>query len=212
MLRLSYKTKVVPLFCLTAVYASPYKVHQRPSADDTNHKKEKQAGEGDAKENHYVPLNIPMDQNIYGSGNTQDPLYNVLDNPVSNDEIIYQNYGSNMEKPASNSVEPVYNSLEESHHEGPKEPDHDGCSSPKGPIYGNTSERCYQKGAEGSDYEPECINEPIYSVIDENLFASVLADDDSFVSRDFVESVFKELGIKLNETSDPSMSDVPTPH
>ena len=190
------------MFCLTAFYASPYKIHEPTSADDTHHKKEKQADEGDTKENHYVPLNIPLDQNIYGSENNQEQFYSVLENPVSDDEIIYHNYGSFMEKTVSNSAEPVYNSLEKSHHEGRKEPNHDGCTSHEGPINSNTSERCHVKGVDGSDYQPEYINEPIYSAIDEDLFASALTDDDSFVTRDFAESVLKELGIKLNETSD----------
>lgn len=156
---------VICLINVLAIYASRCKVPHHPSADDIHCDKEKQSNEADTDQDHYASLNIQEEQNIYGLTDTQEPFYNVLEDPVSDDDIIYQNYGSIVEGPVDDGVEPVYNVLEEPDLEGTECADHYGAISEEGPVDDDV--------------------EPVYNVLEEpDVEGSESADNYGAISED----------------------------
>ena len=166
---------------ISAIYALPYKVphvHRTP-ADDIDCNKKKQTEEGATEVDvHYAPLKIPQEHNIYRPGNNAD----------HDNENVYQNYNSICAEP------PVYNFIEELSTlegsldeeaqpmydvlEGPcfDEFDHYGTVSSEEPVY-TTLERPYQKDTEGPFNNSECVDEPIYNVLEEGPYPSVSGED-----------------------------------
>ena len=156
---------VICLINFLAIYASRCNVPHHPSADETHCDKEKQSNEADIDQDHYASLNIQEEQNIYGLTDTQEPFYNVPEDPVSDDDIIYQNYGSLVEGPANDGVEPVYNVLEEPDLEGSECADHYGAISEEGPVDDGV--------------------EPVYNVLEEpDVEGSESADNYGAISED----------------------------
>ena len=170
---------------VSAIYASNYKVPHvhRTAADGVHCNEKRQTDEGATGVDHYAPLKIPEEHNIYGPG---------LNNADHDNEKMYQNYNSlYIEQPVYNFIEelstsegslgketqPMYNVLE-----GPYLDDlggirHYGTVSSEEPVY-TTLERPYQEGTEGPFNVSECINEPIYNVLDEGPYPSVPREDD----------------------------------
>ena len=118
----------------------------------------------------YAPVIIQGGHNICGPGNTQEPFYNVLEQPTSDSENQLQNDGSRC------SERPVYNILEEqSTLEAPERPIREGAE----PVY-NVLEDPNLGDVEGSDqYSPitsvglddsESTNDPVYDVLEEDTY------------------------------------------
>ena len=142
-----------------------YNVPQRPATkqDDPN------------SDHVYAPVNIQVEHNICGPGNTQEPFYNVLEQSTTDSENQLQNDGS------SCSEQPVYNFLEEqSTPEGPKRPISHGAE----PVY-NVLEDTNVEDAEGTDRygsifsvgldDSESTNEPVSNVLEEDTHGSISA-------------------------------------
>ena len=190
---------VICLINVLAIYASRCKVPHHPSADDIHCDKEKQSNEADIDQEHYASLNIQEEQNIYGLTDTQEPFYNVLESSVSDDEIIYQNYGSIAEGPVDDGVEPVYNVLEEPDLEGSESADNYGAISEEGPVDDgvepvyNVLEEPDVEGSESADNYGAISEEgpvddgvePVYNVLEEpDVEGSESADNYGAISED----------------------------
>ncbi|CAH3180630.1 unnamed protein product, partial [Porites lobata] len=150
-----------------ALYASTYDIPNPLYRDETLSRGENQTQPG-IDDHFYAPLNFQQGCNIYGLGSNQD----------TNDSI-YQNYGAfsieqpiyslleelttvqPMKKPTQESSEPVYNVPDEPDQELSGNPNHFDSIFPEQPVY-NTLESPF-----GSGEDPECINEPIYNVLEE---------------------------------------------
>lgn len=94
------------------------------------------------------------------------------------------------ENPIDVGAEPVYNVLEEPGNDSANESDYGGRISDV--IYVNTLERSRQEAAVANE-DSENINESVYSVIDDDRDTCESADDNDFVTKDFVKNVLKEL-------------------
>ena len=131
----------------------------------------------------YAPLDVPEGHNIYGPRNTQEPVYNVLEQPTTDRETHLQNHGpTSLEQPVYNLMEklstadepkgpvnhgtdPVYKVLEDPNLANTEGPGNYGSNFPEGPIY-NTLEEPYLDGPYKANYNSEYINEPIYNVLE----------------------------------------------
>ena len=168
---------------VSAIYASNYKVPHvhRTAADGIHCNEKKQTDQGATEVDHYAPLKIPEEHNIYGIGNNADC-----------NENMYQNYNSMyIEQPVYNFIEelptsagslgedtqPMYNVLEGPYLDVFSGTDHNGTVSSEEPVY-TTLERPYQEGTEGPFNASGCINEPIYNVLDEGPYPGVSREDD----------------------------------
>lgn len=142
-----------------------YNVPQRPATkqDDPN------------SDHVYAPVNIQVEHNIRGPGNTQEPFYNVLEQLTTDSENQLQFDGS------SSSEQPAFNFLEEqSTPEGPERPIIHGAE----PVY-NVLEDPNVGDAEGTDRygsissvgldDSESTNEPVSNVLEEDTPESISA-------------------------------------
>ena len=159
--------KRLPAYCYSFVemYASIYNVPQRPATKEDDPDSDYE----------YVPENIQVEHNICGPGNTQEPFYNVLEQPTTDSENQLQNNGS------SCSEQPVYNFVEEQPTpEGPKRPIIHGAE----PMY-NVLEDPNVGDAEDTDRsgsissvgpdDSESTNEPVSNVLKEATHESISA-------------------------------------
>ena len=129
------------------------------------------AQDGPKSDNVYAALNIQDGQNIYGPGNAQEPVYNVLQETAAVRETPLQSCGSirpdQLVYHAENrGVEPTYNVLEDPNLENAESPNEHGAFSTQGPIY-NTLEEPYSGKYYKTSCNCECTNEPVYNVLEE---------------------------------------------
>ncbi len=148
--------------CLSAIHTSDFDVpHHQLQVLNGTLRSQKKNSQSDGL---YAALNIPEGHNIYGPGNGQEdiyqnsgssstdqPVYNVLEDPTGRDSII--NNGPS-------ESEPVYNVLEEPYAEGSEGPAWYGSVPVDGPVYSNTLEEPYQYNCSPS------TNEPVYNVLE----------------------------------------------
>ena len=130
----------------------------------------------------YASLSVPEGNNIYGHGNTQDPVYNVLEDPSSENDKEGEYYGSlSMDQPVYNvledlsvgkqgsveneeygEVDPVYNVLDDPYYDGAGMTEHYGSAPVNEPFY-NTLEESHANG-EGIRGAKD---EPVYNTLEE---------------------------------------------
>ena len=126
----------------------------------------------DPKSDHfYAVLNNQDGQSIYGPGNAQEPVYNVLEETGSVRETPFQSYGSiRPDQPVyhagNNVAERTYNVLEDPDLENAESPNEHGTFSTQGPIY-NTLEEPYSGKYYKTSCNYECTSEPVYNVLEE---------------------------------------------
>ena len=154
-----------------------------------------------------------------------EPIYNVVEedpylegsNGSDHDGVISEegtSFGITLERSYQDGAEgpnndlefmnePIYNVVEEDPYlEGSNGSDCLGVISEEEPIGGNTLEGSYLDGDEEPYNDHEFINEPIYiNVIKQEPCEIVSTEDDSFVTRDFVKNILKNLTLERRETS-----------
>ena len=155
-----------------------------------------------------------------------EPIYNVVEedpylessNGSDHDGVVFKEgpvYGNTLERSYQHGAEgpnndpesmnePIYNVVEEDPYlEGSNGSDCHGVISEEEPIGGNTLVGSYLDGDEEPYNDHEFINEPIYiNVIKQEPCEIVSTEDDSFVTRDFVKNILKNLTLERRETSD----------
>ncbi|KAL9959620.1 hypothetical protein ACROYT_G032956 [Oculina patagonica] len=157
----------------------------------------------------YAALNVPEGHNIYGPRNVQEdmsqnygpsstdqPVYNVLDDPLGRDSEETVNNGSN-------EPEPVYNVLEEPYAEGSEGPAWYGAVPVEGPVNNtleepdspSTNEPVYNVlealdhggAGEADNYDSTGVQDPVYNVLEgpdpdqssgDGLYSNSLEDQD----------------------------------
>ena len=145
---------IYAVISFSATYASRYDVPRQQGLLGTLSDQKTISSEGNShSDGVYAALNIPEGHNIYGPGNAQEPVYNVLQDP----EVMLQSHGSGTDQPVYNALEdlsvkdsggsvnnrptepePVYNVLEEPYTEGSEEPARHGAVD--GPVYNTLEE------------------------------------------------------------------------
>ena len=168
---------IYAVLSFSAIYASRYEVPQqqvlqRPLCNQTAISSEGNSHSDGA----YAALNIPEGHHIYGPGNVQEPVYNVLQDP----KRMSQNYGSCRDQPLYYALEDlsVKDSVE-SDNNGPTnaEPVHNVLEDPEVMFqnYGSGIDQplyCALEDVSVKDSE-ESVNdgttepEPVYNVLDE---------------------------------------------
>lgn len=200
---------IYAVISFSATYASRYDVPQQQGLLGTLLDQKTISSEGNFhSEGAYAALNRPEGHHIYGPGNAQETVYNVLEDP----EAMFQSYGSGTDQPVYNVLEdlsvnsgssfhngptepePVYNVLEEPYAEGSEEPAWSGAVTVDGPVY-NTLE-------EPNQYDGyPCKNDPVYNVLEApGLSGSKKAD--SYDPASFLDPVYNVLeGPELDKSS-----------
>lgn len=166
---------IYAVISFSATYASRYDVPQQQGLLGTLLDQKTISSEGNFhSEGAYAALNRPEGHHIYGPGNAQETVYNVLEDP----EAMFQSYGSGTDQPVYNVLEdlsvknsgdsvnngptepePVYNVLEEPYAEGSEEPAWNGTVTVDGPVYNTLVEPNQYAGY-------LCNNEPTYNVLE----------------------------------------------
>ena len=98
----------------------------------------------------------------YGARDVQDPVHNV-------------NEGEGLEGPKNSVSEPVYYVLEDPNFERAEGPRHYGATSLEEPIY-NTLEEPNGNDPYGASCNPECKNEPVFNVLENETYGRIVVD------------------------------------
>lgn len=130
----------------------------------------------------YASLSVPEGNNIYGHGHIHDPVYNVLEDPSSDNDKEGEHYGAlSVNQPVYNVLEdlsvqkqggvenegygevgPVYNVLEDPYYDGAGRPEHYGSAPVSEPFY-NTLEESHTNGEDTRGAK----DEPVYNTLEE---------------------------------------------
>lgn len=144
----------------------------------------------------YASLSVPEGNNIYGHGHIHDPVYNVLEDPSSDNDKEGEYYGAlSINQPVYNvsedlsvqkqggvenegygEVGPVYNVLEVPYYDGAGRPEHYNSAPVNEPFY-NTLEESHANG-EGT---PGAKDEPVYNTLEESCPVDV-GEDSGYAS------------------------------